>query len=56
MNNNNNNNNNIKIISKWIKNVLSDTGIDSTAYTAHSTRAASPSAVQAKNVSIENIM
>ena len=43
-------------ISRWIKNVLTDAGIDTTRYHAHSTRAERTSAANATSLSIDSIM
>lgn len=42
-------------ISRWIKQILSDSGVDTNVYSAHSTRHASTSAAKRKGVSIEII-
>lgn len=44
------------ILSRWIKQVLKLAGIDTEIYTAHSTRAASTSAANARNVPIDQIL
>lgn len=43
-------------ISRWIKTVLSDSGIDVSLFKAHSTRAASTSAAQANGLPIDSIL
>ena len=43
-------------IARWIKTVLGKAGIDTSSYTAHSTRAASTSAVSSANLPIDIIM
>ena len=43
-------------ISRWIRNVLENAGINTKLFGAHSTRAASTSAAQSNNVSINTIM
>ena len=43
-------------ISKWIKTMLAEAGIDMHRFTPHSTRSASTSAVSAKNVPIDTIL
>ena len=43
-------------ISRWLKNVLENAGIDTTVYGAHITRSASTSAAKTANVPVEVIM
>lgn len=43
-------------ISRWIRNVLHNAGIDTSVYKAHSTRAASSSAARDRNVPISDIL
>ena len=43
-------------LSKWVKSTLRKSGIDTTKYTAHSTRAASTSAAARASVDISTIM
>ena len=43
-------------VSRWIKTTLVDAGIDTSKYSAHSTRSASTSAAKGNNISIATIM
>lgn len=43
-------------ISRWIKETLSDAGVNTAIFKSHSTRAASTSAASAKGVSVKDIM
>ena len=43
-------------ISRWCKNVLKSAGIDASRFTAHSTRSASTSFLEERNVNIKDIM
>ncbi|KAJ8042075.1 hypothetical protein HOLleu_13053 [Holothuria leucospilota] len=43
-------------LSRWIKEILDVAGIDTTQYSAHSTRAAAVSAASCKNVPVEDIL
>ena len=43
-------------IARWIKLVLTEAGIDTTVFSAHSTRAASTSAAHSKGISIDKIL
>ena len=43
-------------VSQWIKTTLVDAGIDTSKYSAHSTRSASTSAAKGNNISIATIM
>ena len=43
-------------ISRWIKETLSDAGVNTVIFKSHSTRAASPSAASARGVSVNDIM
>lgn len=43
-------------IGRWLKTVLNKAGVDTTVYSAHSTRSASTSAAKAANVPVEIIM
>ena len=43
-------------IGRWLKKVLTYAGINTTVYSAHSTRAAASSAAKANNISIRSIM
>ena len=43
-------------VSRWIKTTLVDAGIDTSKYSAHSTRSASTSAAKGNNISIPTIM
>ena len=44
------------IIGRWIKLLLSETGVDTTIYSAHSTRGASASKAMGAGISIESIL
>ena len=46
----------VDTISRWIKTVLQQAGIDTKVFGAHSTRSASTSAAKANSVSLETIM
>ena len=43
-------------VSRWVKTTLVDAGIDTSKYSAHSTRSASTSAAKGNNISIATIM
>lgn len=43
-------------VSRWVKVLLTEAGIDTTVYSAHSTRGASASKAAASGVSVENIL
>ncbi len=43
-------------ISRWIKKLLEEAGVDTTVYSAHSTKGASASKAAASGVAIENIL
>jgi MarR-like DNA-binding transcriptional regulator SgrR of sgrS sRNA len=43
-------------IARWIKQVLAEAGIDTSIFTAHSTRAASTSAAKTKQIPIDTIL
>ena len=43
-------------ISRWIKQVMSDAGIDTRVFKAHSTRSASTSAAKAADVPVQDIL
>ena len=46
----------VSTVSRWIKDLLKDAGIDTTKFTGHSTRSASTSKAQVSGVSLEDIL